>query len=82
MIGRIEFPKFPDDGTVLSATLEDNQTWTCEDAAVDEFLNMNAPPQEGYLPEAKQLYVGRDVLPDGAKIVEEKIEPVDPNRVY
>ena len=79
MIGRIEFPH---DGTILSATLEDNQTWTCEDAAIDKFLNMNAPPQEGYLPAAKQLYVGVDVLPDGARIVEENREPVDPDRVY
>ncbi len=82
MIGRIEFPRFPDDGTKLTATLEDGKNWTCNDKEVQAFLNRRAPPVGGYFPAATQLYIGRDNLPPGAKIVEETDQTVVPDRVY
>lgn len=53
MIGRIEF-----DGAAgtTTATLKDNQTWTCEDPDALRDLTDRAIPAEGYLPPQQQLY--------------------------
>ena len=82
MIGRIEFPRVPDDGTILSATLEDGKGWACADKKVQELSDLRAPSVEGYMPVTTQLHMGLDVLPVGAKIVEEIEETVVPGRVY
>ena len=70
VIGRIKFPRFLDDGTTLSATLEDTKTWTCEAASVARFLNLKAPTAD--LPTTTQLHTRLEILPQGANIAAQR----------
>ena len=79
MIGRIEF----DGGAAgtITATLEDDQTWTCDDPVALRDLTDRAIPADGYLPPQEQLCAA-SFLP-GYRILEQRpVAKPDPDVVY
>lgn len=78
MIGRIEFDT--DRGRV-TATLEDDKRWTCDDPVALWRLMERATPSPGYLPRQEQLYAA-SFLPGYTILEESPTEDPEPGVVY